>query len=363
VGAASENQRAAVDAVLGHFLQREHSLVSASTRDELRPDTVLDIPHESLVAKWKRLEGWVRDEAINAEWYRDAANAAGDCRSGEGALWRDPSLSSVRAIAKSNNWNEDWAAQYKQDWQPGFTEVQGFLQRSETAQRRQRILRWAGVAVVVAALGTAGVLYRNEQRAAERTRALQRELSSIQAEKKATDAKIQSLEGQLATATGPERENLLAQLGAARQASVDLKAEQTKTADLLKNNADVAAVNRTLQDRIAQLDKQRQAAVDESTTLKQQLDAANSEIARLPRPAVNAPAPYIQTPVSTFKEAHMLKSIDILLGLSVVMLMVSLVVTVLTGGYRPDASDHEPDAIQGQEPAGRHSRPAAANPS
>jgi len=286
VGAATDSERGAVDAVLRKFLERSNALLVASTPGELRPDTVLDIPHESLIAKWKQLEGWTRREAVSAEWYIDAANGAALFARREGALWRDPTLARALGFAKSEGWNEDWAALYRPDGNPGFADVQSFLKRSWTAQRFERALWLAAAAVVLAALVIAGVFYFREMRLAESNRALRNRVTQIQAEQAAEDAKIQDYEKQLqalsfdksltASQKAQREQELQAQLASSQaEATRLLKAQQDQKAKVLNEKTDLATVNSALQE---------------------QLDAANREIARLKSAASLNATPPPRTP-------------------------------------------------------------------
>jgi hypothetical protein len=327
VGAVTESQRDAVDAVLRKFLERSNALLVASSPGDLRPDTVLDIPHESLIAKWKRLEGWTRREAVSAEWYIDAANGAALFAKREGALWRDPTLARALGFAKSEGWNEHWAAQYRPDGNPGFVDVQSFLRRSRTAQQRQRVLWWAGAAVVLAALVVASVFYVREMRIAESNRVLRSEVAAVQAAKAAEDGKIQDFQKRLqelssdksltAAQKAQREQELQAQLAISQAEAAKLKAQQDQTTKLLNDSkTNVAAVNSALQDQVTKLEarldtaeKQRQDAANESTTLRRQLDAANQELTKLkspppdPLPKANEP-PVVRQPPAPQKASE-----------------------------------------------------------
>jgi len=317
VGAATDSDRASVDRVLGQFLDRSNSLLASSSRDNLRPDTVLDIPHESLITKWSRLEEWTRREASSAEWYMDVANAAALFAKGEGALWRDPNLVHASTFAKIESWNEDWAAQYRPDGNPGFTEVQGFLRRSRTAQQRQRVLAWAVAVVVLVAFAIAGISYYRAKKIEESNRGLLNQMTRIQADQAAEDASITDYQSQLKQLSSDQslsalqrarrEQQLQDKLDNAQKESAKLQAQRDQTAAALKNNSDVAAVNGTLQDRLTQLqtkydstEKQRQDAVNEAATLRKQLDAANQELTKLKTQPVEPSAkPNSQGPSAT----------------------------------------------------------------
>jgi hypothetical protein len=294
---ATDLERGAVDAVLSEFLA--NSLLVASPPGALGPETVLDIPHESLITKWKRLDGWTRREAANAERYNDAANGAVQFANGQGALWRDPTLATALSFAKSEGWNADWAAQYRPDGNPSFTEVQGFLKRSRRAQRRQRVLWLTGVALLIATIALAGVLYNRGRRIEQSNRALRNQVTQIQAAQAAEVSKIQDYQKQLQqlssdkTLTAAERaqkeQALQAQLASSQAEASRLKNQQDQAAKLLNDKTtDLAAANGALRDRLtkteARLDateKQRQDAVSQTRTLKEKLDAANKEVGTL----------------------------------------------------------------------------------
>jgi hypothetical protein len=152
VGAASETDRSAVDAVLRSFLDRESSLLVSSSPEGLKLEAVIDIPHESLIWKWQRLQGWVRKEAVSAEWYIDLINDVRGFRKGESALWRDPNLGRALAMQRTEGWNESWAAQYHPSADPSYVEAEEFLDRSRKGQRKERWIRRITIGVAALAL-------------------------------------------------------------------------------------------------------------------------------------------------------------------------------------------------------------------
>jgi hypothetical protein len=185
-GAVSDSDREQVNAVLNVFLKRENSLLVSSSPGlplgfetgalteapgseqaggkRLRDDAVIDIPHESLIWKWERLQGWVRQEAISADWYLDLVSDAVSYRKREAGLWRDPNLSYALRLAKSDGWNQDWAAHTAPSAESDFAETSAFLERSRKAQRNERRLRRAGVALLLIALATTVYsLYRQRE--------------------------------------------------------------------------------------------------------------------------------------------------------------------------------------------------------
>jgi hypothetical protein len=105
----------------------------------LRPDSILDISHESLIRNWKHLRDWVNSEAISVDWYRNVLEDTRRYRAGESGTWRDPKLSRVAAYLEGGEWNEGWAGQYTgPDQTVPFSEAQAFLQRGIADQEAER---------------------------------------------------------------------------------------------------------------------------------------------------------------------------------------------------------------------------------
>jgi outer membrane lipoprotein-sorting protein len=138
---ACETDRKKVYEILSLFQRPEHSFL------QLNRDNSVDISHESLIWKWKRLNNWVWEEDEGAELYRDLAK---DARGK--TTWGEPKLSSALAVREEDAWNPHWARQYSES---NFQDVEKFLERSRKAVRNQKLLRrfgWAA-AVAIAILG------------------------------------------------------------------------------------------------------------------------------------------------------------------------------------------------------------------
>jgi hypothetical protein len=100
-----------------------------SDSDELTEQSVVDISHESLIRRWKQLQGWMREEAEWAAWYRRVE----DRRRVGGAHFVDPELELALQAKERGHWNEVWAQRYAS---PGITydEVARFLEDSKRAR-------------------------------------------------------------------------------------------------------------------------------------------------------------------------------------------------------------------------------------
>ena len=81
---------------------------------ELKPETVIDISHESLIRNWDRLQAWVKDEAESARIYRRLAGAATDYHQGAGGLLDDVTLQYVLRWQERSKPNWHWGVRYHQ---------------------------------------------------------------------------------------------------------------------------------------------------------------------------------------------------------------------------------------------------------
>lgn len=93
---------------------------------EIRPDTVVDLSHESLMRVWQRLAQWVEEEAQSARIYRRLADSATLWKGGRAGLYRDPDLQIALAWQQEARPNAAWARRYEE----GFDEAMEFLEAS-----------------------------------------------------------------------------------------------------------------------------------------------------------------------------------------------------------------------------------------
>ncbi|MFI5357987.1 MAG: AAA family ATPase, partial [Opitutales bacterium] len=141
------DQLAAIAAVEGPIVQRviEAYRVPGVTflmppvTSALDDDAVIDISHESLMRVWRRLRGWVEDEAQSARIYhrlRETAGLHGENRAG---LYHDPDLQIARSWREASAPNSAWAGQVG----GGFDEAMAFLDTSREAAERAETEREA----------------------------------------------------------------------------------------------------------------------------------------------------------------------------------------------------------------------------
>ena len=257
VGANNEKDRAKVGEVLAILRKPENSFVRVNR------DTSVDISHESLIWKWKRLSDWVAKEAAGAELYRDLVKDAGGK-----ATWGEPKLSSTLAIRHQDAWNQHWARQYSE---ARFADVESFLERSRKAVRNQRLLRWFGAAAAIGLVAFAVIVYELQQRAAQREAQLvvrERAVAALTAARDSHATNEKSLELQLAGIDA-----------AARDATQSTQADRDRIA---KEKADVQAQLKKSQDErqtlSAQIDQTQNDALARVNSLNSQLTTTQKQL-------------------------------------------------------------------------------------
>jgi hypothetical protein len=120
--------------VIDEFRQPSRSFLTPPLRHPLRPDTVIDISHESLMRVWMRLRQWGVEEAQSVQIYRRVAETAQLNASGKAGLLRNPDLQVALNWFSQTSPSETWAERYG----PGFDLVEVFLRRSRTVAERER---------------------------------------------------------------------------------------------------------------------------------------------------------------------------------------------------------------------------------
>ncbi|MDM0048616.1 ATP-binding protein [Variovorax sp. J22R115] len=170
VSGASESE---IAAVINVFRKPSRSFLMPPGEEALKPQTPIDISHESLMRVWKRLKKWGEEEARSGQTYRRLLDWAGRWDKGEAELWRGPDLSSASAWRRSVAPTAAWAERYGS--REDFLRATKFLDASEKAQRDWaaaeeaarlaqllRIRRWAwgfGLSTFALLLGLGGYLY------------------------------------------------------------------------------------------------------------------------------------------------------------------------------------------------------------
>jgi len=105
---------------------------------KLKPNTLIDISHESLIRQWKRLHQWTEDEANLAELYKRLAKAALRWKNKQGELWHGIDLRQAQSWLKKPEINSDWASRYNTQGALDFKIALQFLHESEKVETRER---------------------------------------------------------------------------------------------------------------------------------------------------------------------------------------------------------------------------------
>ena len=93
----------------------------------LRPETVIDISHESIMRVWERLKEWVDEETKSAELYLRLSKSAELYQQGRSGLWTNPELEIGVKWKQKNKPTSYWAERYD----PGFERAIDFLDYSK----------------------------------------------------------------------------------------------------------------------------------------------------------------------------------------------------------------------------------------
>ncbi len=182
-----------VTAVLDAF-RREGRTFLSPREGTLKPHTLIDISHESLIARWEVLRDWMKDEEGLAKVYRPLSDKAAAWTAGEASSpYRKPELSQALGWRRSFPDEEAaavWARPYDERARRpgGFRQAIDFLSWSVRERNKRRAWAASAAAVLLVAGGVvASVLIADARRDARRA---QIEFASQQAD-------IDPLEGAL----------------------------------------------------------------------------------------------------------------------------------------------------------------------
>ncbi|HXH41759.1 MAG TPA: hypothetical protein VNN08_24255 [Thermoanaerobaculia bacterium] len=169
-----------VTAVVDDFRKPGRSFLMPPAGVPLKPESILDISHESLMRIWERLSGWADEEAQSGQLYLNVARAAQHHEEGMAALWRDPELQLALAWREKAGPTEEWAGRYD----PSFSRAMAFLDasrderdrevREKEAHRRQQLRRarvltviFSVVSLIMLALGAFALSQETKAEAAQ----------------------------------------------------------------------------------------------------------------------------------------------------------------------------------------------------
>jgi WD domain, G-beta repeat/Novel STAND NTPase 1 len=121
-------------AVVEVFRHPNRSFLMPPASVPLKPDTIIDISHESLIRRWQRLSDWVEAEAASAATYRRLVETARLWKDGRAALWGTLDLGNALDWRDKQKPTLAWAQRYGGD----FELAKGFLDASEAEREVDR---------------------------------------------------------------------------------------------------------------------------------------------------------------------------------------------------------------------------------
>lgn len=120
--------------VIEKFREPGRSLLTPSANIKLKPTSVIEISHESLMRIWQRLRKWVDEEADSAQMYKRLSDAAEMYQVGKTGLWRPPDLHLALNWQKKQKPTIFWTKRYN----PFFERAIVFLDTSKTAYESEQ---------------------------------------------------------------------------------------------------------------------------------------------------------------------------------------------------------------------------------
>jgi WD40 repeat protein len=158
IGASQDD----VVAVINRFRKLSRSFLMPPLGEDLTPDSVIDISHESFMRVWDRLAKWANEEAESRAMLLRLFEAVRLHAQERGGLWRDPELKQALKWREETKPTSPWAGLLTNTEGAGAWEsVTNFLdssvsalessaQASRRVQARKRL--WAGLATALAVI-------------------------------------------------------------------------------------------------------------------------------------------------------------------------------------------------------------------
>jgi WD40 repeat protein/energy-coupling factor transporter ATP-binding protein EcfA2 len=133
--AASQEHQKLVNGVVEDFRAESVTFLSPRFNQELKPDSLIDISHETLMLHWKLLRDWIDQETKSERLFRRFAQDAADHAARTKNLYRDDADLITATEWAKNSYNEAWAKRYGGN----LEQVLRFIQASENEVKLERI--------------------------------------------------------------------------------------------------------------------------------------------------------------------------------------------------------------------------------
>ncbi len=121
-----EKESEHIEGVIDEYRKAGRTFLMPGDSIIIKPDTIIDISHESLMRVWAKLKNWVDDESQSARIYRRLADTAKLHSQKKAGLYRNPDLQIALSWKTESRPNKTWANRYYE----GFDEAMLFLERS-----------------------------------------------------------------------------------------------------------------------------------------------------------------------------------------------------------------------------------------
>jgi hypothetical protein len=122
------------------FAHQDSGILSLQPESSFDQETIVDLTHESVMAKWRMLASWIDEEDRDYGLFRDALVDAKRCREGEDTLWRGVRVNEAVKWADQPHHNAAWAERYvgrPHEAPKSVKAVRDFIRRSVRLQERE----------------------------------------------------------------------------------------------------------------------------------------------------------------------------------------------------------------------------------
>jgi WD40 repeat protein len=146
------------------FAREGRGFLVHEPRGELQADSTLDISHESLMRKWRRLGAWLDEEAALAQRLHALSEDEREYAAGKRSLLRDPELSLALKWQREAQPSQAAAARYGVE----LGKIERFLRQSWRAERLRVFGLWGAIGLAFLGLGLLALKLQQSRRVAER---------------------------------------------------------------------------------------------------------------------------------------------------------------------------------------------------
>jgi hypothetical protein len=281
IAAMASDDISAVCRVADQFRQPDRAFLAPPPPIPLDDDTMLDIGHEALIARWALLDTWATAEARSANMYRRLRDTAALWKQHEAEPWSGTDLQRAVRWHDREKPTGSWAVRYgtREDW----TRTEEFLAVSRQAeetrlrqQHRNRTVKWIAASLIPTVV-VLGIWLLSYHRRTGLLEALNQQLSERTEELKAAAA--------IETGLRHEAERLRGQESDLRQLAETRLEETQKLQRIAEETLLEEARQRELANlRLAELRESRESAANPPVRTPAGTSGARKAVAERVRP-------------------------------------------------------------------------------